>query len=256
MPIHERNNLDVNQWWLKGGVNPSECLAAFQPIGASGITQSLFNINSRGSNDAVVGTTPTHSKKQGWTFDGATTYLTVAASGAIKDAVPLSMVCLFQAEDITGTHTLLSIARSTGASHNFTLQASGATSGDPVSAISSAASAKTAVSGTGFVANKWCYGAAVFSAAAARAAYILSENSRNTAYKNTVNWGDKGTETSSSTPASLDYTYIGCTHDSSSTTNFLDGTIGACAIYSIALTDKQVMEIGLAMWDLVLMADR
>jgi hypothetical protein len=161
------------------------------------------------------------------------------------------MVCLFQAEDITGTHALISIARSSGASHNFTLQASGGTSGDPVSAISSAASAKTAVSGTGFAANKWCVGAAVFSAAAARATYILSDNSKMRAYKNCVCVGDKGTETSSSTPASLDYTYIGCTHDSSSTTNFLDGSIGACSVYSIALSGVQVMDIGLALWELI-----
>ena len=238
-----------NQFWLRGPVDPRDCLTAFQPLGANGITQSLQNVNSRGPLNAVIGTTPTFSKTLGWTFDGSTTYLTVAASGAIASAVPLSMICLFQAEDITGTHALMSIARSTSASHNFTLRAAGATSGDPIGAISSAASAKMATTGTGFSANKWCVGAAVFAGASLRKAYIVSEATRNRSFKH-INWGDMGSETSSSTPASLDYTYIGCTHDSSSTTNFLDGSIGACAFYSIALSDLQVMQIALRMLEL------
>jgi hypothetical protein len=251
-----RRELDVNQWWLKGGVDPRDCLAAFQPIGASGITQSLQNINGRGANNAAIGVTPTFDKKTGWTFDGATTYLTVG-TGAIKSGVPLSMICLFQGDAITTLYDLMHVSHST-ADSGFKLQAAGATSGDPVRALSELATTEVvATTGTGFVASKWCVGAAVFSAVDARAAYILSDNSRRTAYKNVVNWGDKGVETTSNTPVNLDGTYIGSAYSGAGTAlaNVLAGKIGACAFYSIALSDKQVMEIGLALHDLVLMAN-
>lgn len=249
MPIHDKKVIN-NQWWLRS-VNPGECLAAFQPIGSTGISQSLQNINSRGTNNAAVGTTPTLVTATGWTFDGATTYLTVG-SGAIKDAVPLSMICLFNADDATSTHSLMSVARTSSAQNEFTLRAAGGTSGDPVTAISTqAATARTAASGRGFAALTWCVGAAVFTSATLRTAYCISSESRRTFPNHLEAWGDLGTDTNSNTPASVDTTYIGCTHDSSSTANFLLGKIAACAFYNVALTGKQVLQIAEGMFELV-----
>ena len=253
-----RRVLDVNQWWLKGGVDPRECLAAFQPIGASGITQSLQNINGRGANNAAIGVTPSFAKATGWEFDGSTTYLTVA-SGALSTAVPLSMICLFNPDAADTLYDLLHHTDGTGgADSGFKLQAAGATSGDPVRALSELATTEvSAATGTGFAAGQWCVGAAVFSAVDARAAYILSANSYRTAYKNQVNWGDKGVETTSNTPTGIDATYIGSAYSGVGTAlaNVFDGKMGACAFYSIAISDKQFMEIGLAMLDLVHMAN-
>jgi hypothetical protein len=244
----EKRVIGVKPWWLRGTVEPSECLCAFQPIGALNISQSLFNINSRGTNDAAIGTTPTFASATGWTFDGATTYLTVG-SGAIASAVPLSMIALFNSDDITTAYALMSIDREASAHNSFKILAAGATSNDPVTAVSTqAATARTATTGTGYVASTWYVGAGVFSTASLRTAFIYSKNSRATAY---THFGNKGSDTNSNTPASVDLTHIGATHDSSSLANFFLGKIGACAFYKVALTEKQVLEIALGMLELV-----
>lgn len=252
---NERRVLDVNQWWLKGGVRPKECLAAFQPIGASGITQSLQNINGRGSNDAVVGTTPSHTKEYGWEFDGSTTYLTVG-SGAVKDAVPLSMICLFNGDAATAAYDLMGVFRDDTAKNEMKIVAAGATSSDPITAVTTAAAtSKTATSGRGFSAGTWCVAAGVFATTALRKAYCFSMESRRTFPNHSLAVGDQGSGTTSNTPESLDATYIGCSHDSSAIANVTDGKIAACAFYDIALTDRQVWEIADAMFKLVLMAN-
>lgn len=268
--LNERRVLDVNQWWLKGGVSPRECLAAFQPIGATNIVQSLQNINGRGINDAAIATTPTWAKTSGWSFSaGSTQYLTVG-SGAIKAVVPLSMICLFQADNVTSAYPLMSISLAATAHNAFTLEAGGATSGDPVRALSvSAGTTKAAASTRGYVADTWTIGAAVFKSASDRIAYCMSMASRNAQEKNILidhtaastietglnrDYGDHGHETTSNTPSSPDTTTIGYTTDTSTPT-YHGGKIAACAFYDIALTGGQVWAIGRAMLDLVLMAN-
>jgi hypothetical protein len=261
MPNTKRS-LNVNQWWLKGGVDPRDCLAAFQPIGASGITQSLQNINGRGTNDAVIGTTPTFAKATGWTFDGSTTYLTVG-SGAIKSGVPLSMICLFNPNGIATLYDLMHISHST-ADSGFKLQAAGATTNDPVRALSELATTEVvATTTTGFEASKWCVGAAVFPTVALRRAYIISSKNKNAANKNNIyaesldatlrDYSDGNYETTSNTPVDLDGTYIGSAYSGAGTAlaNAFAGKMGACAFYGIALSGSQVLDIGLALWELI-----
>lgn len=244
----DKNVIGWNQWWLRGRVDPRECLAAFQPLGAEGIAQSLFNINGRGINDAAIATTPTHAEADGWTFASASSQYLTVGSGAIASAVPLSMVCLFQADNITSAYPLMSISRAASAHNAFTLEAGGATDSDPVRALSVTAGVTVAaVSAVGYVADQWYVAVGVWSAAAVRNAHIFSKDNRRTAY---AHWGNWGTETTSSTPASVDTTTIGYTTDVSSPT-YHGGKIGACAFYSIALNQKQVVEISLALLELV-----
>ena len=261
MPNTKRT-IGVNPWWLRGTVNPNDCLAAFQPIGAASMEQSLQNLNGRGKNNAAIGTTPTFNRLTGWTFDGSTTYLTI--TGAIKSGVPLSMICLFYADDADTLFDLMHVSHST-ADSGFKLQAAGATSGDPVRALSELATTEvSAATSRGFEATKWCVGAAVFSAVDARKAYIVSTASRNAANKNILakntvtadtiarDYADYGTETTSNTPVDLDGTYIGSAYSGAGTAlaNVLLGKIGACAFYGVALSGYQVYEISIAMLDL------
>ena len=125
MPLHDKNVIGIagNQWWLRGGVDPRECLAAFQPLGATGITQSLFNINSRGSNNAAIGTTPAHNKADGWVFTSASSQYLTVGTGAIATAVPLSMVCLFTADNVTSAYPLMSLSQAATTNSQFKLEA-------------------------------------------------------------------------------------------------------------------------------------
>jgi hypothetical protein len=238
-----------NQWWLRGDVRPSECLAAFQPLGQQSIATSLFNINNPGINNAAIGTTPTFSKATGWTFAAASSQYLTVGSGALATAVPISMVCLFQADNVTSAYPLMSISRAATTNEQWVLEAGGATSSDPIRAVSTAAgTVKAAVSAVGYAADTWAVGVAVFATAALRNAHIFTKNNIRTA---DVHYGNWGTETTSNTPAtSVDTTSIGYTSDASTPT-YHGGKIGGCALYKIALNQEQVVEIARALLELV-----
>lgn len=60
-------------WWLEGGINPANCMCAYQAKGAASYAQSLVNLNSPNDNTLVVkGTAPTNNwdSATGWYFDG------------------------------------------------------------------------------------------------------------------------------------------------------------------------------------------
>lgn len=63
-------------WWLAGGVNASDCLAAYQSIGADSYVASKVNLANPGTYDIADGASyPTWNAATGWTFDGISTYL-------------------------------------------------------------------------------------------------------------------------------------------------------------------------------------
>lgn len=59
-------------WWLAGGVLPSNCIAAYQPIGAASYAASKANLNNPGVLDAQDATIPAWDTGRGWIFDGYT----------------------------------------------------------------------------------------------------------------------------------------------------------------------------------------
>lgn len=59
-------------WWEVDG---QTCVAAYQPIGAADLATSYVNLANPGTYDAAPGTAPTFAAATGWTFDGATQYL-------------------------------------------------------------------------------------------------------------------------------------------------------------------------------------
>ena len=60
-------------WWEITG---RTCIAAYQPKGAANLAASYINLANPGVLNAAPGVAPTHNPATGWTFDGATQYLT------------------------------------------------------------------------------------------------------------------------------------------------------------------------------------
>lgn len=58
-------------WWLAGGISASDCAEAYQVRGAGNFTTSLVNLNSPGTNDAILGTSPAFDDNKGWLMSGA-----------------------------------------------------------------------------------------------------------------------------------------------------------------------------------------
>ena len=71
------------QWWLSGGVSAANCVAAYQPIGATSLAASYTNLANPGTYTAAPGVAPT--------FDAATgadvSAISVPSAAAISDAV-------------------------------------------------------------------------------------------------------------------------------------------------------------------------
>ena len=216
-------------WYLAGGAPVPR--AAWQPKGAASYASSKVNIVNPGTYDLVDGAAfPTWDAVNGWTFASAfLRYLTIPS--ALASAVPLTMVCRFNiSADVNSW--LMSIC-DTGAQAYFGMWGGGGIAGDPVIATAYEAGAANVQTTTGFTVGAWHTGAAVFSAANARASYI--------------DGGSKGTNATAKTPAGLDTTYIGAYHNGTSIVAYLSGNIAACALYDVALSDAQVLAIHAAM---------
>ena len=59
----------TRQWWLAGGIHPSQVVAAYQPKGAASLAASYVNLANPGTNDAQVGVAP-GLDSSGWVFTG------------------------------------------------------------------------------------------------------------------------------------------------------------------------------------------
>lgn len=156
--------------------------------------------------------------------DAASEYMENAA--AIATAVPISMACWFNSDSIALSQYLMCIGNSASTA-KFALGAMGAVASDPIQAITSS---NVAASTAGYSANTWSHAAAVFASITSRAAYL--------------NGGNKGTNATSTTPAGVNRTALGCKNDSTRS-NFLSGMIAEAAIWNVALTDADVLVLSL-----------
>lgn len=76
-------------WWLAGGVNSSDCLAAYQSIGVDNYVASKVNLANPGTYNITDGASyPTWNAATGWTFDGVDDYLDTNLPG-IKTATTI-----------------------------------------------------------------------------------------------------------------------------------------------------------------------
>lgn len=61
-------------WWLAGGIDPDDCVAAYQPKGAASYAASKVNLANPGTYDASEGKAPAWDTSTGWT-GGDSAYL-------------------------------------------------------------------------------------------------------------------------------------------------------------------------------------
>jgi hypothetical protein len=59
-------------WYLSGGIAAANCVAAYQPKGASSLAASYVNLANPGTYDCTLGTAPAWDATNGWIFNGAT----------------------------------------------------------------------------------------------------------------------------------------------------------------------------------------
>jgi hypothetical protein len=64
----------TRQWWLAGGIHPSQVVAAYQPKGAVDLAASYVNLANPGTYDAAPGVAPTLDS-MGWKFSSPGNYL-------------------------------------------------------------------------------------------------------------------------------------------------------------------------------------
>ena len=72
-PHHIRPKIAADDWWLAGGISSANCLAAYQPKGASSLSESYVNIANPGTYDCVEisGVVAPTLISGGWSFPGS-----------------------------------------------------------------------------------------------------------------------------------------------------------------------------------------
>ena len=200
-------------WWLAGGVNQSDVVAAWQPKGAASYADSLRDLTGNGY-DAYPGVDPSWTAADGWSFDGSTQYLKTnvipirPASAIVRfDSYTKSNSVLFGAYD--GVHLYIIPQYLTEDNVLYMNNYSGY--------------------------NR-------FKAAPKASSGVLAFAGER-AYRNGA---DEGITLINNSNIGLSI-YIGARHDSSGPKLFIDASIQALAVYSTTLTAAQVAAITAAM---------
>jgi hypothetical protein len=140
--------------------------------------------------------------------------------------VPITIAAWFNSDNDADLQALATVCDSAGSLVHFGLVAQGGAAGDPIYAwAESVSTAGIAESTTGYTAGVWHHGCAVFTSTTSRAAYI--------------DGGSKGTNTTNTTPGSIDRIGLAVRADDSPTA-LLDGRLAEVGIWNVALTDAEV----------------
>lgn len=196
-------------WWDNNGAI-SGCVAAYQPKGASGLSNSYINKANPGTDNAAPGVAPTWDATGGWTFDGTTQYLLAASvlTSSYSMLIRFSNLTLGSSKCYAGSY------HDSGENATFLIQQQSSTnlrfySGSLTSELSIAS---TVTSGVVGLAGKTCY--------------LDSTN--------------LGTTNAGTFATSLVVAIGGLRYQNSSTIQFCEVKIQALAIYSTTLTAGEV----------------
>jgi len=82
--LNQRVGAEAVSWWLSGGISETNCIAAYQPMGAENYETSKVNRANPGTYNAADGLPPTWGIDVGWDFvaAGTRTYLTTGITPA------------------------------------------------------------------------------------------------------------------------------------------------------------------------------
>jgi hypothetical protein len=149
-------------------------------------------------------------------------------TSAVLTAAPITMACWFKLTDITNFQALMSLARNNATFGDFfILAARGDVASDPLEANCFSSSPNgfgVAATTSGYAANTWHHGCAVFASATDRRVYL--------------NGGSKGTNATSTNPISIDRTSIGALYRNTPA-GYCDGLLAEAGIWNVALSDEE-----------------
>ena len=143
---------------------------------------------------------------------------------------PLTIACWFNMPNATNDNILGGVFNSGTGGNWLALEARGDVAGDPIRAraFDDAASSE-AVTATGFSANTWHHGCAVFRSNTDRSAYI--------------DGGSRGNNSTSRAVTGLNRFSMGRAEDSTPS-NPCDGLIAEVGVWDVALTDAEIAVLG------------
>jgi len=157
-------------------------------------------------------------------FNDASSEFGVNTSVSIS-AMPLSMACWFNTNDLDVNEILISLADSAVGDHWFALGINGSEAGDPVQAWKRGGSSSVARTTTTPSINTWHHACGTFASATSTIAYL--------------DGAGKHEETTSITPSSIDVTAVGGIRDVSPG-QYWSGLIAEIALWNVTLTDAEV----------------
>ena len=103
----------VLKWWLAGGINPANCIAAYQPKGASSYLRSKENLVNPGTYDAE-GTAPSWTAANGWDFVSSATSTHLWTGITPENDQTWSMIARFDDATETASATLAGFVNQAG----------------------------------------------------------------------------------------------------------------------------------------------
>jgi len=150
--------------------------------------------------------------------------------GLTGGVYPFSMACWFNPNQVTTYQALVNLVGGTAGTDWHTLGLFGQVAGDPVVAYSGGAGNESqAQTSTSYVASTWQHAAGVWLNASSRTVYL--------------NGGGKITDTGTRNVTGLTLTTVGGNRVGSTTFGPLDGSVAEVAIWNVALTDADVLQL-------------
>lgn len=139
-------------------------------------------------------------------------------------AEPLTMACWFNPTSDTVAQTLMSIC-DTDAANSFSLNIGSGASDSATATTTASGSGAAAVTLNRITPNAWNHAAAVFTSSSNRSIFV-NNNTASNALSRVV--------------SGLDTSYIAAQHNGTSLSNYFNGLIAECAIWSAALTTNEI----------------
>jgi len=107
-PLGNSQRRVAGDWWLSGGIDPANCIAAYQPIGAADYATSKVNLANPGTHDATEGVAPDWDAVNGWKFNGINDYL----DSTVENRETYTMIVRFN--NVTNNAILMGCRKSAG----------------------------------------------------------------------------------------------------------------------------------------------
>jgi hypothetical protein len=163
-------------------------------------------------------------------FNGTNQFVSTASAPIDGLTYPFSIACWFRPSNITSTGVMVSMAPSSG--NYWSIVAAGGIAGDPVAAYHSSetVAVRAGLSTSGYTANVWNHGCAVFSESNSRTAYL----SGGSAGTNTTSEGSVLAATEINVAARRLTGVLG---------TYFNGQIAEVGIWNVALTAEEIASL-------------